>query len=149
MINWIVFSLFQEVYGHNYVSLFSNTVVRMWMDGRVNVPKLNIYHYWMKKCLSDQLYFEQLFWSKIWYKIGKTILMIWVFIKKGVHSDKRRMSKVLNCQFNQVKGIKEEPVQCLKATFTLKIIQWCAIKMECLLHEHYINGVTLSQDYIP
>ena len=28
-------------------------------------------------------------------------------------------------------------------------LQWCAIEMERLLHKHYVNGVTLSQDCIP
>ena len=28
-------------------------------------------------------------------------------------------------------------------------VQWCVIDMQCLLHKHYINGVTLNQDYMP
>ena len=28
-------------------------------------------------------------------------------------------------------------------------IQWCAFEMQRLLHKHYINGFSLSQDYIP
>ena len=29
------------------------------------------------------------------------------------------------------------------------MVQWCAIEIENLLHKHFINGITLSQDYIP
>ena len=28
-------------------------------------------------------------------------------------------------------------------------VQLCTIEMQRLLHEHYINGVTLTADYLP
>ena len=36
-----------------------------------------------------------------------------------------------------------------KEKCTMLNVQWCAIEMQRLLHKHYVNGVTLSQDYSP
>ena len=32
---------------------------------------------------------------------------------------------------------------------TVKNVQWCAIAMQRLLYKHYINGIALSQDFMP
>ena len=38
--------------------------------------------------------------------------------------------------------------QCSQ-NLTLLKVQWCAIEMQCLLHNNYVNEVALSQEYIP
>ena len=58
---------------------------------------------------------------------------------KGLNCDKKPGMQVSEKQ-------KISPWDILEGK---KKLQWWAIEMQRLLHKHYINGVDLSQDYIP